>query len=49
MTLNNNLKLAENAVLSIEEGLIKVFEDRSKQVYEKLDNILTKMHRKSIT
>ena len=32
MTLDNNLKLAENAVLSIEESLSKVFQERSNPV-----------------
>jgi len=41
MTLDNNLKLAENAVLSIEESLSKVFQERSNQVFKKLENILT--------
>ena len=41
MTKTNNFKLAENAVISIEESLSKVFQERSNQVYEKLDNILT--------
>ena len=41
MILNNNLKLAENAVLSIEESLSKVFQERSNQVFLKLENILT--------
>ena len=41
MTLNNNLKLAENAVLSVEESLSKVFQERSNQVFQKLENILT--------
>ena len=29
MTLDNNLKLAENAVLSVEDSLSKVFQERS--------------------
>ncbi|KGF85732.1 aminotransferase class I/II-fold pyridoxal phosphate-dependent enzyme [Prochlorococcus marinus] len=41
MTLNNNLKLAENAVLSVEESLSNVFQERSNQVFHKLENILT--------
>jgi len=41
MTLDNNLKLAENAVLSVEESLSKVFQDRSNQVFQKLEKILT--------
>ncbi len=41
MTLDNNLKLAENAVLSVEESLSKVFQERSNQVFQKLENILT--------
>ena len=41
MTLDNNLKLAENAVLSVEESLSKVFQERSNQVFKKLENILT--------
>jgi len=41
MTLDNNLKLAENAVLSVEESLNKVFKERSNLVFQKLDNILT--------
>jgi len=41
MTLNNNLKLAEKAVLSVEESLSKVFQERSNQVFQKLENILT--------
>ena len=41
MTLDNNLKLAENAVLSVEDSLSKVFQERSNQVYQKLENILT--------
>ena len=41
MIKNNNFKLAENAVLHIEDSLSKVFQNRSKQVYHKLDNILT--------
>ena len=41
MTLSNNLKLAENAVLSVEESLSKVFQERSNQVFQKLENILT--------
>ena len=39
--INNNLKLAENAVLTLEESLSNVFQERSNQVYQKLDNILT--------
>ena len=39
--LDNNLKLAENAVLSVEESLSKVFQERSNQVFQKLENILT--------
>ena len=41
MTLDNNLQLAENAVLSVEESLSKVFQERSNQVFQKLENILT--------
>ena len=41
MTLDNNLKLAENAVLSVEDSLSKVFQERSNQVFQKLENILT--------
>jgi len=41
MTRNNNLKLAENAVLSVEESLSQVFQERSNQVFQKLENILT--------
>ncbi len=41
MTLNHNLKLAETAVLSVEESLSKVFQERSNQVFQKLENILT--------
>jgi len=41
MTPDNNLKLAENAVLSVEESLNKVFQERSNQVFQKLENILT--------
>ena len=41
MKKNNNFKLAENAVLSIEESLSKVFQERSNQVYQKLNFILT--------
>ena len=41
MTLNNNSKLAENVVLSLEESLSKVFQERSNQVFQKLENILT--------
>ena len=41
MTASNNLTLAENAVLSVEESLSKVFQESSNQVYQKLDNILT--------
>ena len=41
MILDNNLKLAENAVLSVEESLSKVFQERSNQVFQKLENILT--------
>ena len=41
MTLDNNLKLAANTVLSVEESLSKVFEERSNQVFHKLENILT--------
>ncbi len=41
MRLNNNLKLAENAVLSLEESLSKVFQERSNQVFQKLEKILT--------
>ena len=41
MILNNNLKLAEHAVLSVEESLSKVFQERSNQVFQKLENILT--------
>ena len=41
MKLNNNLKLAENAVLSVEETLSKVFQERSDKVFQKLENILT--------
>ena len=37
MTLDNNLKLAENAVLSVEESLSKVFQERSNQVFQKLE------------
>ena len=46
MTLNNNLKLAENAVLSVEESLSKVFQERSNQVFQKLENILTILRKK---
>lgn len=38
--MNNNFKLAENAVLSVEDSLSSVFKERSNQVYHKLDNIL---------
>ncbi len=38
--ISNNFKLAENAVFSAEESLRKVFQDRSNQVYQKLDKIL---------
>jgi len=41
MTLDNNFKLAENAVLSVEESLSKVFQERSNHVFQKLENILT--------
>ena len=41
MTNNNNLKLAENAIFSVEESLSKVFQERSNQVFQKLENILT--------
>ena len=41
MLKNNNLKLAENAVLSVEESLSNVFQERSNQVFQKLENILT--------
>jgi len=41
MTINNNLKLAENAVLSVEESLSTVFQERSNQVFQKLENFLT--------
>ena len=41
MTINNNSKLAENAVFALEESLSKVFQERSNQVFEKLENILT--------
>ena len=41
MTLDNNLKLAENAVLSVEESLNQIFQERSNQVFQKLENILT--------
>ena len=41
MTLENNLKLAENTVLSVEKSLSKVFQERSNQVFQKLENILT--------
>ena len=41
MALNNNSKLAENLVLSVEESLSKVFLERSDQVFQKLENILT--------
>ena len=41
MMINNNFKLAENAVLSVEDSLSSVFQERSNQVYHKLDNILT--------
>ena len=34
MTLDNNLKLAENAVLSVEESLSKVFQERSNRLPE---------------
>ena len=37
----NNLKLAENAVLSVEESLSQVFQQRSNQIFQKLENILT--------
>ncbi len=40
MKKNNNFKLAENTVLSIEDSLSNVFQERSNQVYHKLDNIL---------
>ena len=46
MTLNNNLKLAEKTVLSVEESLSKVFQERSNQVYQKLENILTILRKK---
>ena len=41
MIKTNNFKLAENAVMSVEESLSKVFQERSNQVYQKLDNLLT--------
>ena len=41
MILDNNVKLAENAVLSVEDSLSKVFQERSNQVFQKLENILT--------
>ena len=41
MSLTNNFKLAENAVLSLEESLSKVFQERYNQVFLKLENILT--------
>ena len=37
---NYNFKLAENAVISIEETLYKVFQERSNQVFNRLSNIL---------
>ena len=40
MTKNSNFKLAEKAVLSIEESLSSVFQERSNKVYQKLENIL---------
>ena len=40
MIIDNNFKLAENAVLSIEDSLSSVFQERSNQVFHKLDNIL---------
>ena len=46
MTLDNNLKLAENTVLSVEESLSKVFQERSNQVFQKLENILTILRKK---
>ena len=41
MTLSDNRKLAEKAVLSVEESLSQVFQERSNQVFQKLENILT--------
>ena len=41
MTLNYKFKLADNAVLSVEESLGKIFQERSNQVFQKLENILT--------
>ena len=49
MTLNNNLKLAENAVLSIEESLSKNFQERSNQVFLKLENILTSFKEEKVS
>ena len=40
MILSDNRKLAEKAVLSVEESLSQVFQDRSYQVFQKLENIL---------
>ncbi len=40
MIINNNFKLAENAVLTVEDSLSCVFQERSNQVYQKLGNIL---------
>ena len=40
MKQNNNFKLAENAVYSVEDSLSKVFQERSNQVFQKLENIL---------
>ena len=37
MIINNNFKLAENAVLSVEDSLSSVFKERSNQVFHKLE------------
>ena len=37
---NNNFRLAEEMVTSVEESLKGIFHERSNQIYYKLDNIL---------
>ena len=37
---NYNFKLAQEMVISTEEGLTDIFQKRSNQIYTKLDNIL---------
>ena len=37
---NHNFRLAEDTVFSVEDDLSKIFQERSNQVFYRLDNIL---------